>query len=51
MKEYTIEQLCRVEVENEIIEQRILELRKIINMKIDYREQINKIEKIIEPIR
>lgn len=47
MNENNIELLNKVEISSEIIEQRILELKNIINMKINYREQINLIEKLI----
>lgn len=47
MNEYIMKELNEIEIKSKSVEQRILALKNIINMKIDYREQINKIEKLI----
>lgn len=50
MCKYTIEELNKIEITSKSMGKRISELINIINMKIDYREQINQIEKLIGDI-
>lgn len=50
MCENLIQELKKVEINSESIEKRILELRNIINKKVDYKDQIKEIESLIEYI-